>query len=78
MISEFEYASNCKLEDILYSDIHLWRYANIGKQTGLQYYHDPKNLLAICSDWMIQGRVESAFLSAKALAKELKISMNDR
>ena len=72
MISEFEYASNCKLEDILYSDIHLWRYANIDKQKGLKFYYDSKNSLAICSDWLIQGRVESAFLSAKSLIEELK------
>jgi predicted NAD/FAD-dependent oxidoreductase len=32
---------------------------------------DKKNKLAACGDWLIQGRVESAFESANAMADEI-------
>ena len=75
MIAEFENLSNCKIGEILFSDIHRWKYANIAKQKGLQFYYDSENLIAICSDWLIQGRVESAYLSARSLIEELKCNL---
>ncbi len=51
--------------------LHRWRYANIGKQHGETSFVDEGNKLAACGDWFIQGRIESAFLSASDLAARL-------
>ena len=53
-------------------DIHAWRYANIGKQTKPNLLIDYENRLASCGDWLIQGRVESAFEAGLMTAKEIK------
>ena len=72
LISEFEYATNCKLDEIIFSDIHRWRYSNMEKQDTAKYYFDLKHSIALCGDWCIQGRIESAFISAMTLSSELK------
>ncbi len=56
------------LAGILYESLHLWRYA-LPKNDHLQgYYFDEVKKLAICGDWCLSGKVESAFLSAYLLA----------
>ena len=35
------------------------------------YYIDHQNKIAICGDWLINSRVEGAFLSANELSKEI-------
>ena len=69
MIDEFSKVINQPIEGIVHSDIHRWRYANIAKQPAhKKYYIDNTNQIAACGDWLIQGRIEAAFMSAKALA----------
>jgi len=58
-------------EDLIYSNIHRWRYANIEKQNGEKSLFDSKEKIGVCGDWLIQGRVESAFLSAADLLSKL-------
>lgn len=53
-------------------ELHLWRYANIDRQSGPDFYINNKTRLAACGDWFMRGRVEAAFTSANALAAELK------
>lgn len=72
LIEEFELVTNSKIGDILHSDIHKWRYANIGKQNSLSSYFDQQNQIGLCGDWCVQGRVESAFLSALSLFNQIK------
>jgi len=71
LINELEYVIDNNLPKIIHSDIHRWRYANISKQKGPKFYYDPENKIAICGDWLIQGRIESAFQSAFYLSKEI-------
>lgn len=52
-------------------ELHRWRYANISSQKGNKYLLDEKNQLAACGDWCIEGRVESAFISANTLSAAL-------
>ena len=52
--------------------LHRWRYANIGKQRGADFYLDRELRLAAVGDWCIQGRVEAAFLSARGLTRQLR------
>lgn len=51
--------------------LHRWKYANIGKQKGENHLVDAAQKLAVCGDWLVDGRVEGAFLSALSLSKEL-------
>lgn len=72
MIDEFSKIINQPIEGIVHSDIHRWRYANIKKQpTHQKYYIDESNQIAACGDWIIHGRIEAAFMSAKALADNI-------
>ena len=50
--------------------LHAWRYANM-KKTPLQLLVDEKNQLAACGDWCLQGRIESAFISAIRTAETI-------
>ena len=51
--------------------LHRWRYANLPKQAGAEFFTDPDIGLAACGDWFIRGRIEAAFTSANLLADEL-------
>ena len=53
-------------------DLHAWRYANISKQTKSDVLIDYNNSLASCGDWLIHGRIESAFEAGFKMAKEIK------
>jgi predicted NAD/FAD-dependent oxidoreductase len=60
-----------------YSRLHLWRYANIEISKELSsdnedFFIDHQLRVGVCGDWLMGGRVESAYLSGLALAKELK------
>lgn len=52
--------------------IHRWRYANASKHGGEKSYFDEKSKIGICGDWLIQGRVEAAYLSAVDLSNKIK------
>ena len=52
--------------------LHRWRYANIGKQQGEDFFVDCDQRLAAAGDWCIHGRIESAYLSAWRLAQRLQ------
>jgi predicted NAD/FAD-dependent oxidoreductase len=69
---ETEKILNISFGKSCYESLHLWRYA-LPEQTNDQgYYLDHKNAIAVCGDWCLQGKVESAFLSANLLANTLK------
>lgn len=55
-----------------FCQLHRWRYANIAAQSGPKALVDKDRHLAACGDWCIRGRVESAFMSATALAEQLR------
>ena len=67
LINELEKVTNLTMTDHDYINIHRWRYANIEKQTGPAFLEDSENNIAAIGDWLIQGRVESAFTSALSL-----------
>jgi renalase len=60
------------LGEIKHQDLHRWHYANIDKQDGPRYHIDKSSRIACCGDWLIEGRVEGAYLSATALAKKIE------
>ncbi|MFM7557348.1 MAG: NAD(P)/FAD-dependent oxidoreductase [Alphaproteobacteria bacterium] len=72
MIEEFKKITGANDIVIKHSDIHRWRYANLGKQNHPnKFLLDYENQIASCGDWNIQGRVEAGFISASELAKEI-------
>ena len=54
-----------------YIGLQGWRYANIEKQNGQDFFIDKKQNIAFCGDWFIQGRIESAYISGAHLGEEL-------
>ena len=52
--------------------LHRWRYANIGRQQGEDFFLDCDQRLGATGDWCIHGRIESAYLSAWKLALRLQ------
>ncbi|MDC3221502.1 FAD-dependent oxidoreductase [Gammaproteobacteria bacterium] len=57
--------------DIEYSTLHRWKYANAKLQSGEKSLFDSQLNLGLCGDWFISGRVESAFLSGMNLISQL-------
>ncbi len=51
--------------------LHRWRYANAVTSAGQSCLIDRSKGLAAAGDWCLGGRVENAFLSASALAREI-------
>lgn len=51
--------------------VHRWRYANVNLPAGKACLLDQEKGLAAAGDWCLGGRVENAFLSASALAREI-------
>jgi len=54
-----------------FASLHRWRYAATPAPLGQPFLLDAARGLAACGDWCLSGRVESAFLSANALADQL-------
>jgi predicted NAD/FAD-dependent oxidoreductase len=52
-------------------ELHRWRYANIARQDGKGYAIDSANQVAAAGDWLVRGRVEGAFQSARTLTDAL-------
>ncbi|NQY96047.1 MAG: FAD-dependent oxidoreductase [Henriciella sp.] len=51
--------------------LHRWRYAATRTPAGEAFLKDDALQLAACGDWCLGSKVEAAFLSADALAKDL-------
>ena len=60
-----------KADELIQCEIQRWRYANIGQNVKYKYLLDTNNKLAAIGDWCIKGRIESGFLSANALYKNI-------
>lgn len=59
------------LSSASHKSIHGWRFAHIEKQAGETHLIDPTQNIAVCGDWLIQGRVESAFTSGFETANNI-------
>lgn len=54
-----------------HKSIHSWRYANIKKQEGENFLIDESEKISVCGDWLVKGRMESAFLSGFKAANQI-------
>ena len=71
MLDEASLVTGLELRTATHREVHRWRYANIGKQSGPTYVVDDANRIAACGDWCVRGRIEAAFSSANDLADGL-------
>ena len=69
---EFENLIGFKVKDLIYKNIHGWRYAYNFTNNKLSSYWSNKKKLGICADWMTGPKAENAWLNANALFKEIK------
>jgi len=66
----------CELTGITHTNIahkqaQRWRYANTPRPASEEFFLDRELNIGVCGDWCLEGRVESAFLSADKLCKEI-------
>ena len=69
---EFENLIGFKVKDLIFKNIHGWRYAYATKEQKLKNIWIKKISLGICADWMIGSKAEDAWLSANSLFKKTK------
>ena len=59
------------ISEATYTGLQGWRYENTKKQNGQKFFIDKEQNIALCGDWFIQGRIESAYISGFQLGNEL-------
>ena len=65
------------IEKPTHATLHAWRFANIQKQNSELFFVDNNQQISACGDWCIQGRVESAFISALKLSQHIIGAINE-
>lgn len=71
MLDEASLICGQDLRGVDHCQVHRWRYANIARHRGPEFYVDTSAQLAACGDWFVRGRIEAAFTSASKLAEQL-------
>tara|TARA_X000000950_G_scaffold260122_1_gene329199 strand:+ start:401 stop:1378 length:978 start_codon:yes stop_codon:yes gene_type:complete len=51
--------------------LHQWRYVEAKNYPNQNYFIDHNQKVAVCGDWLVNSRVEGAFISAHQLSKEI-------
>ena len=69
---EFENLIGFKAKDLIFKNIHGWRYAYVTREKKLKNLWIKKFNLGLCADWMIGSKAEGAWLSANSLFKKTK------
>ncbi len=67
MLSEVSRVAGVDPDAAVHKALHRWRFANLPKQPGPPCYFSKEQRLGVAGDWWVQGRVEAAFRSARAL-----------
>ena len=69
---EFENLIGFKVKDLIFKNIHGWRYAYSYSNKKLEFFWTNKFNLGICADWMSGPKAENAWLNANTLFKQIK------
>ena len=69
---EFDNLIGFKAKNLIFKNIHGWRYAYALREKKLKNVWIKKFNLGICADWMIGSKAEDAWLSANSLFKKTK------
>lgn len=67
LLAELEAALGCELPETIAVQAHRWRYAMSGS-AGRTAVWDGSLGLGLCGDWLVGPRIESAWVSGRALA----------
>lgn len=59
------------IEDNILAISHRWRYATASKMLGKQFLKTPSGQIYVGGDWCCGARVESAWMSGTAIAKDI-------
>ncbi|NNF52394.1 MAG: NAD(P)-binding protein [Gammaproteobacteria bacterium] len=51
--------------------LHRWRYANLARRSDDVSVVEADKRLAVCGDWLVHGRIEAAFQSARRMLQSL-------
>lgn len=65
------------LKSAAHKTLHGWRFANIVRQEGKDYFLDATHNIALCGDWYIKGRVEAAFTSGYKVGQAIETILSD-
>ena len=60
-------------EQVLYSDTHRWRYAQVTNPLGQPFLRSNCGRLHLGGDWCLGARVEAAWLSGRAVAADMLV-----
>ena len=73
MLKRFQDKVGFKIKDLVFADIHGWKYAYRKKtKVDLNSFWITKYNLGVCADWMLGAKAENAWLSAKNLFEKIK------
>ena len=69
---QFENLIGFKSKNLIFKNIHGWRYAYNYTNNKLSSYWSNKKKFGICADWMSGPKAENAYLNASTLFKQIK------
>ena len=72
VIKEFSKITGINNKDLIYKNIHGWKYSYNYNKTTLKSYWNKKFKIGLCGDWFNGPKAESAWISAKDLFNKIK------
>ena len=69
---EFKNLTGFKYKDLIFKNIHGWRFAYNEKKNNYKYFWSKKFNLGACGDWLIGSKAEDSWTSANLLFKKIK------
>lgn len=73
VLNELQILTGFQDDNPVYSSTHRWLYSRTEKPFNADFIVDEQSQIACCGDWLLGDDIESAFLSADALARYLLI-----
>ena len=70
--SKFENLTGLEHKNLIFNNIHGWRYAYNFQNKNIKSYWSKKKNLGICADWITGPKAENAWSNAKVLFKKIK------
>ena len=72
ILKKFEELTGYQSKNIVFKNIHGWKYAYSKKDTKINSFWSNKIKLGVCADWFSGPKAENSWLSANSLYKQIK------
>jgi len=72
IIKKFSLLTGIDYKNLIFNNIHGWKYSYNFTKTKYSFYWDKKNKLGVCGDWFLGSKAENAWLSARNLVLHIK------